>query len=54
MNYIRGNVDTLFSKADTMNSDDLNDNFKTIMKEGDKALKRSGKLFLCCILIILF
>ncbi|KAL5236666.1 hypothetical protein ACI65C_004076 [Semiaphis heraclei] len=41
MNYIRGNVDTLFSKADTMNSDDLNDNFKTIMKEGDKALKRS-------------
>ncbi|XP_015372222.1 PREDICTED: inhibitor of growth protein 3-like [Diuraphis noxia] len=41
MNYIRSNVDTLFSIADTMNSDDLKDNFKTIMKEGDKALELS-------------
>jgi len=43
MNCIKNNVDTLFSKADTMNPDDLKDNFKTLMKEGDKALKQSGK-----------
>lgn len=45
MNCIKSNVDTLFSKADTMTPDDLQNNFKTLMKEGDKALKRSGKLF---------
>ncbi|XP_022173325.1 inhibitor of growth protein 3-like [Myzus persicae] len=41
MNCIKSNVDTLFSKADTMTPDDLQNNFKTLMKEGDKALKRS-------------
>lgn len=46
MNRIKNNVDTLFSKADTMNSDDLKEKFKALMKEGDKSLKQSGKLFL--------
>ncbi|XP_025191703.1 inhibitor of growth protein 3-like [Melanaphis sacchari] len=41
MNCIKYNVDTLFSKADTMNPDDLKNKFKTLMKEGDKTLKQS-------------
>ncbi|CAI6353649.1 unnamed protein product [Macrosiphum euphorbiae] len=41
MKCIKNNVDTLFSKADTMNPDDLKDNFKSLMNEGDKALKKS-------------
>ncbi|XP_050061849.1 inhibitor of growth protein 3-like isoform X2 [Aphis gossypii] len=36
MNRIKNNVDTLFSKADTMNSDDLKDKFKALMKEDSK------------------
>jgi len=46
MNSIKKNVDILFSKADTMNPDDLKEKFNALMKEGDKALKQSGKLFL--------
>lgn len=45
MKCIKNNVDTLFSKADTMNPDDLKDNFRILMKEGDKALNKSGKHF---------
>jgi len=46
MKCIKNNVDTLFSKAGTMNPDDLKDYFESLMKEGDKALKKSGKHFL--------
>lgn len=55
MNNIKINVNTLFSKANTMNLDDLNDGFKAIMKQGDKDLDESGNFyFVVSILIIKF
>ncbi|XP_026821175.1 inhibitor of growth protein 3-like [Rhopalosiphum maidis] len=41
MNSIKKNLDILFSKADTMNPDDLKEKFNALMKEGNKALKQS-------------
>jgi len=43
MDCIKKNVDTLFSKADTMDPDELDANFKAIMKEGEKSVEQSGK-----------
>jgi len=45
MDCIKKNVDTLFSKADTMDPDELDANFKAIMKEGEKSVEQSGKKF---------
>lgn len=49
MDCIKKNVDNLFLKADKMNPDELDANFKAIMKEGEKSVDQSGN-FLCCIL----
>ncbi|XP_060845986.1 inhibitor of growth protein 1 homolog [Rhopalosiphum padi] len=43
MNYLKENVEVLFSIADTMNTDDLDVEFKKIMEIGDKALKQSDE-----------
>lgn len=45
MDCIKRNVDNLFLKADKMNPDELDTNFKAIMKEGEKSVEQSGKLF---------
>lgn len=45
MDCIKKNVDTLFLKADNMNPDELESNFKAIMKEGEKSVEQSGKTF---------
>lgn len=42
MDCIKKNVDTLFSKADKMNPDELEINFMAIMKEGEKSVEQSG------------
>lgn len=44
MNNIRKKVDILFSKAEGMNPDDLEKNFKAIMSEGQKSVEQSGNL----------
>lgn len=44
MDCIKKNVETLFSKADTMDPEELDANFKTIMKEGEKSVEQSGKV----------
>ncbi|XP_050420723.1 inhibitor of growth protein 3-like [Adelges cooleyi] len=41
MDCIKKNVDTLFSKADNMSSDELDANFKAIIKEGEKSVEQS-------------
>lgn len=46
MDCIKKNVDNLFSKADNMNPEELDANFQAIMKEGEKSVEQSGKLFL--------
>lgn len=43
MNIVKQSIDTLFSTANNMHPDDLDADFKTIMKVGEKALKHSGK-----------
>lgn len=45
MDCIKKNVDNLFLKANSMNPDELESNFKAIMKEGEKSVEQSGKLF---------
>lgn len=46
MDCIKKNVDTLFLKADNMNPDELDTNFKAIMKEGEKSVEQSGKFLI--------
>lgn len=46
MDCIKKNVDTLFLKADNMKPDELETNFKAIMKEGEKSVEQSGKFIL--------
>lgn len=46
MDCIKKNVDTLFLKADNMNPDELDANFKAIIKEGEKSVEQSGNLFI--------
>jgi len=46
MDCIKKNVDTLFSKADNMKPDEVETNFKVIMKEGEKSVELSGKFIL--------
>lgn len=46
MNYLKENVEVLFSIADTMNTADLDAEFKKIMEIGDKALKQSGNIIM--------
>lgn len=41
MDCIKKNVDTLFLKADNMNPEELESNFKAIMKEGEKSVEQS-------------
>lgn len=43
MDCIKKNVETLFSKAGTMDPEELDANFKAIMKEGEKSVEQSGK-----------
>lgn len=54
MDCIKKNVDTLFSKADKMNSDELETNFMAIMKEGEKSVEQSGKKKKIIIYFLLF
>ncbi|XP_050543537.1 inhibitor of growth protein 3-like [Daktulosphaira vitifoliae] len=41
MDCIKKNIETLFSKADNMNPDELSTNFKAILKEGEKSVEQS-------------
>lgn len=43
MDCIKKNVDTLFLKSDSMNPNEFENNFKAIMKEGEKSVEQSGK-----------
>uniref|UniRef100_A0A2S2PRS3 Inhibitor of growth protein n=1 Tax=Schizaphis graminum TaxID=13262 RepID=A0A2S2PRS3_SCHGA len=43
MNCLKESVEILFSIADTMNTDDLDADFKKILEIGDKALKQSDE-----------
>lgn len=43
MNHIKGDIEILFSKADNLNPNILESGFQTIMKEGENAIKKSGK-----------
>lgn len=47
MDCIKKNVDTLFLKAENMNPDELETNFKAIMREGEKSVEQSGKHLVC-------
>jgi len=47
MDCIKKNVDTLFLKAENMNPDELEINFKAIMREGEKSVEQSGKYLVC-------
>lgn len=53
MDCIKKNVDTLFLKADKMNPDEFDANFKAIMKEGEKSVEQSGILNLIKVYIYL-
>jgi hypothetical protein len=46
MNCLKESVEVLFSIADTMNTDDLDADFKKIMEIGVKALKQSGNIIM--------
>jgi len=43
MDCIKKNVDTLFSKAESMNPTELETNFNAIMEEGEKSIEQCGK-----------
>lgn len=43
MEDVKKNVDCLFSKADQLDPKDLEQNFNTIMENGEKAVEQSGK-----------
>jgi hypothetical protein len=43
MNHVKCDVETLFSNADQLNSRVLKSEFQAIMKEGENAIKKSGK-----------
>lgn len=45
MEKTKQDVDSLFSKADDLNLDEVETKFKAIMKEGEKAIDLSGNLF---------
>lgn len=43
MDCVKKNLDTLFSKAKTMDKHELETSFSAIMKEGEKIIEQSGK-----------
>lgn len=45
MEKTKKDVDSLFSKADGINLDDVETKFRAIIKEGEKAIDLSGNLF---------